>query len=82
MTAERVTVSLPSGVLADARAAVAAGAAKSLSTLVADALRAQLSRAQALTELERVLGGPPPREAREAVRRDLGLGPVPEPRAS
>ncbi|MGH3813294.1 MAG: hypothetical protein ACRDUV_12675 [Pseudonocardiaceae bacterium] len=82
MTAERVTVSLPPEVLDDARGAVAAGAAESLSAFVAEALRNQLSRANALAALERMLGGPPPREALEAVRRDLGLGPLPDPRTS
>lgn len=76
MTADRVTVSLPPELLAGARGAVAAGAAESLSAFVADALRTQLSRGRALAELERVLGGRPPREALEAVRRDLGLGPA------
>lgn len=82
MTAERVTVSLPPEVLGGARGAVAAGAAESLSAFVAEALRNQLSRARALAALERVLGGPPPREALEAVRRDLGLGPLPDLRTS
>ena len=52
---------------------MAAGAAESLSAFVADALRSQLSRARALSELERVLGGRPPAAALERVRRDLGL---------
>ncbi|MGH3897607.1 MAG: hypothetical protein ACRDTA_05015 [Pseudonocardiaceae bacterium] len=82
MTAERVTVSLPPEVLGDARGAVAAGAAESLSAFVAEALRNQLSRARALAALEQVLGGPPPREALEAARRDLGLGPLPDSHAS
>ena len=73
MTAERVTVSLPPDLLGDARGAVAAGAADSLSAFVADALRTQLSRAHALAELERVLGGRPPQEVLDTVRRDLGL---------
>jgi len=73
MTAERVTVSLPPDLLRDARAAVTAGAAESLSAFVAEALRTQLSRAQALSELERVLGGRPPQTVQDAVRRDLGL---------
>jgi antitoxin ParD1/3/4 len=73
MTAERVTVSLPPELLAAARAAVAAGAAESLSAFVAAALRSQLSRARALTQLERVLGGRPPQETLDTVRRDLGL---------
>jgi Arc/MetJ-type ribon-helix-helix transcriptional regulator len=73
MTAERITVSLPPELLADTRAAVAGGAAESLSAFVAGALRTQLSRARALTELERVLGGRPPQDVLDIVRRDLGL---------
>jgi antitoxin ParD1/3/4 len=74
MTAERVTVSLDPELLADARSAVAAGAAESLSAYVADALRIKLDRARALAELERVLpGGRPPQEELDRVRRDLGL---------
>jgi antitoxin ParD1/3/4 len=76
MTAERVTVSLPPALLATARAAVASGAAESLSAFVAKSLRTQLSRTQALAELERVLGGRPPQHALDAVRRDLGLPPA------
>jgi antitoxin ParD1/3/4 len=76
MTAERVTVSLPPALLANARAAVAGGAAESLSAFVAASLRTQLSRSQALAELERVLGGRPPQQALDAVRRDLGLPPT------
>ncbi|HYZ09941.1 MAG TPA: ribbon-helix-helix domain-containing protein [Pseudonocardiaceae bacterium] len=77
MTAERVTVSLPPELLADARNAVNSGAADSLSAFVADALRESLKKAHALAELERVLGGPPPPEALDAVRRTLGLDPLP-----
>jgi antitoxin ParD1/3/4 len=73
MTVERVTVSLPPELLADARSAVAAGAADSLSAFVAEAVRTQLTRARALAELERVLGGRPPREVLDTVRHDLGL---------
>ncbi len=73
MTAERITVSLPPDVLAGARVAVDAGAADSLSAFVADALRDRLSRTHALEQLARVLGGPPPLEARAAVRRAWGL---------
>lgn len=76
MTAERVTVSLPPTLLATARSAVAEGAAESLSAFVASALRTQLSRTQALNELQRVLGGRPPQHALDAVRRDLGLSPA------
>jgi antitoxin ParD1/3/4 len=76
MGSERITVTLPPELVANARIAVRSGAAESLSAFVADALRGQLERNQALIELERVLGGRPPREALEAVRRDLGLPPV------
>ena len=74
MTAERVTVSLDPELLGDARAAVAAGEAESLSAYVADALRIKRDRTRALAELERVLpGGRPPQEELDRVRRDLGL---------
>lgn len=73
MTAQRVTVSLPPELLGNVRGAVAAGAAESLSAFVADALRTQLARTRALSELERVLGGRPPREVLDAVRHDLGI---------
>ena len=79
MTAERISVTLPPELLADARCAVAAGASESMSAFVAGAMRAQLRRERDLAELERVLGGPPPREALDAVRRDLGLPPVSTP---
>ncbi|MGH3914436.1 MAG: hypothetical protein ACRDTC_13685 [Pseudonocardiaceae bacterium] len=72
-------MTLPPDLLADARSAVAAGAAESMSAFVAGALRAQLRRDRDLAELERVLGGPPPREALDAVRRDLGLPPASAP---
>lgn len=75
MTAERVTVSLPQDVLQEARDRVAAGEAESMSAFVASALRTAMSRAHALTELERV-GRRPPADALAMVRRDLSLGPV------
>lgn len=70
-------MSLPPELLAEARGAVEAGQAASLSAFVADALQTQLSRAQGLAELRRVLGGRPERHALDAVRRDLGLAPRP-----
>ncbi|MGH2604270.1 MAG: hypothetical protein ACRDTE_06035 [Pseudonocardiaceae bacterium] len=79
MTAERISVTLPPDLLADARYAVAAGAAESMSAFVAGAMRTQLRRDRDLAELERLFGGPPPREALDAVRRDLGLPPASTP---
>lgn len=73
MATERVTVSLPPELLEAARDAVAAGAATSVSALVADALRAHVARTRGLAELERVFGGPPPQDVLDVVRRDLGL---------
>jgi antitoxin ParD1/3/4 len=73
MGSERITVTLPPELVANARTAVRSGVAASLSAFVADALRSQLERNQALIELERVLGGRPPQEALDAVRHDLGL---------
>ena len=77
MSAERVTVSLPSEVLARAREAVAAGEAESVSAYVAQALTARQSKAQALAGLEEVLGGRPPVAALNEVRAQLGLPRLP-----
>ncbi|HEY2766366.1 MAG TPA: hypothetical protein VGJ13_20500 [Pseudonocardiaceae bacterium] len=79
MTAERISVTLPPDVLSDARCAVAAGAAESMSAFVASAMRTKLRRDHDLAELERIFGGPPPPEVLDAVRRDLGLPPAPMP---
>ncbi len=73
MHTERVTVSLPAEVAAAARHAVEAGGAASVSAYVAGAVRARLARERGLVELAKVFGGPPPDEALDAVRRDLGL---------
>ena len=72
-------MTLPPGLLADARGAVAAGEAESMSAFVAGAMRTRLRRDRDLAELERIFGGPPPREALDAVRRDLRLPPAPPP---
>ena len=60
MGSERITVTLPPELVANARIAVRSGAAASLSAFVADALRGQLERNQALI-----------REAEEALQRSL-----------
>jgi antitoxin ParD1/3/4 len=56
---ERVTVSLPAELVAEARRAVQTGAAASVSSYIADAVSAKVERQHALAELERVFGGPP-----------------------
>jgi antitoxin ParD1/3/4 len=68
---ERVTVSLPRELLVEARRAVETGAAASVSSYIADAVRAKAARQRALAELEQVFGGPPPAEALAAARRAL-----------
>lgn len=73
MSSKRISVTLPPEVVASARSAVAAGAAASISAYVADALRLRLARDRDLTALAGALGGPPPQDAIDAVRRDLGL---------
>ena len=73
MHSERVTVSLPSDVLAGARRAVAEGAAPSVSAYVADALRVRQTKAEALSALEQALGGRPSDEDLDTVRHRWGL---------
>ncbi|GAA4826491.1 hypothetical protein GCM10023201_11490 [Actinomycetospora corticicola] len=77
MSAERVTVSLPAEVLAQARGAVAAGEAESVSAYVAQALAARQSKARALARLDEVLGGRPSVAALNEVRAQLGLPLLP-----
>jgi antitoxin ParD1/3/4 len=72
---ERVTVSLPVELAAEARRAVETGAAASVSSYIADAVSAKAERQRALAELERVFGGPPPAEELAAARRALRSDP-------
>ncbi|MGH3823615.1 MAG: hypothetical protein ACRDRA_12425 [Pseudonocardiaceae bacterium] len=63
---ERVTVSLPAELVAEARQAVKTGAATSVSSYIADAVSAKAARERA-----RVFGGPPPAEALDWARNAL-----------
>lgn len=74
---ERVTVSLPMELVAEARRAVETGAAASVSSYIADAVSAKAARQRALAELEQVFGGPPPAETLAAARRALRGEPAP-----
>lgn len=58
-----VKVSLPDELLAEARQAVRAGIATSVSAYVADAVRARMTRERALATLDTLFGGPPPQHA-------------------
>lgn len=77
MSAQRVTVSLPSEIVERARVAVASGAAASVSAYVADAMRAKQEKAAALAALTNVLGGRPPVDELNTVRRRWGLPQLP-----
>jgi antitoxin ParD1/3/4 len=77
MSTERVTVSLPPELVAQARGAVAAGDADSVSSYVAEALRARQDKAEALARLGAVTGGRPPVDALNEVRTQLGLPLLP-----
>ena len=69
MTVRKLTISLPAELAEDAEKAVAAGDAKSVSAYVAQALKAQQVRRDALAALERLYGGRPSEEALADVRR-------------
>lgn len=73
MSSERVTVSLPAEVLAEAKQAVRAGTAASVSAYVAEAVQARLRRDRALTALSDLYGGAPPADELTA-REALGAG--------
>jgi antitoxin ParD1/3/4 len=73
MRTERVTVSLPAELMAEARNAVRRGAARSISAYVADALSARQLRDQSLAALADLYGGPPPADELAQARRTLRL---------
>lgn len=77
MSAERITVSLPPELVAQARGAVESGSAESMSAYVAEALRARQEKARALADLAAVTGGRPPESALNEVRARLGLAALP-----
>jgi antitoxin ParD1/3/4 len=58
MHTERVTVSLPADLMAEARSAVRRGAARSISAYVAEAVSARQLRDRSLALLHELYGGP------------------------
>lgn len=60
MRSEKVTVSLPADLVAEARGAVRQGAAPSVSAYIAEAMTARQVRERTLATLEDLYGGPPP----------------------
>jgi antitoxin ParD1/3/4 len=75
MRTERVTVSLPAELVAEARRAVRSGAARSISAYVADAMSARQLRDRSLAVLADLYGGPPPADELALARRTLRLVP-------
>jgi Arc/MetJ-type ribon-helix-helix transcriptional regulator len=71
MRTERITVSLPAHLVAEARRAVHGGTAPSVSAYVADALAARQDRERSLAVLADLYGGPPPADQLAQARRTL-----------
>ncbi|WP_132423629.1 hypothetical protein [Pseudonocardia endophytica] len=71
MRSERVTVTLPAELVAEARDAVARGSSASLSAYVAEAVQARQDRDASLATLASLYGGPPPADELDAARRSL-----------
>jgi antitoxin ParD1/3/4 len=75
MRSERVTVTLPAEMVAEAREAVQNGSAASLSAYVAEAVQARQNRDRSLATLADLYGGPPPADELDAARKSLRLVP-------
>jgi antitoxin ParD1/3/4 len=75
MRSERVTVSLPAELVAEARDAVRRGTAASMSAYIAEAVAARQVRERTLATLEDLYGGPPPPRELDEARRTLRLAP-------
>jgi Arc/MetJ-type ribon-helix-helix transcriptional regulator len=72
----RITVSMPRDLLEGVRAAVGAGAASSVSALVASAVQRDLDRTEALRRIDALIGPDGlPDEATDWARSALGLPP-------
>jgi antitoxin ParD1/3/4 len=73
MRTERVTVSLPAELVAEARNAVRRGAARRASSYIAEAVSARQLRDRSLAALADLYGGPPPPDELAEARRTLRL---------
>jgi antitoxin ParD1/3/4 len=71
MRTERITVSLPADLVAEARRAVRRGTARSVSAYVAEALATRQQRDRSLAALADLYGGPPPADQLAQARRTL-----------
>jgi antitoxin ParD1/3/4 len=75
MHTERVTVTLPAELVAEALDAVRRGVAPSLSAYVAEAIAGRQVRDRSLATLADLYGGPPPADELAEARRTLRLVP-------
>jgi antitoxin ParD1/3/4 len=71
MRTERITVSLPADLVAEARNAVRRGTASSVSAYIVEAVVARQERERSLATLADLYGGPPPPEQLAQARRIL-----------
>lgn len=71
MRTERITVSLPADLVAEARSTVRRGTARSVSAYVVEAVLAGRQRERSLAALADLYGGPPPPEQLAKARRIL-----------
>ena len=71
MRTERITVSLPADLVAEARRAVRRGTARSISAYVTEAVAARQDRERSLATLADLYGGPPPPDQLAQARRTL-----------
>lgn len=73
---EKITVSVPGGLVEQARQAVASGQATSVSAYIAEAMAAKADRARAEATLGRIFAdiGTPGPEHEQWARKALGLG--------
>lgn len=75
MGSERVTISLPTELVDEIRAAVRHGSAGSISLYIAEAVLARQLRERSLATLADLYGGPPPEGELAQARRTLRLAP-------
>jgi Arc/MetJ-type ribon-helix-helix transcriptional regulator len=71
MRTERITVSLPADLVAEARGAVRRGTARSISDYIVEAVLARQDRERSLATLADLYGGPPPPDQLAQARRTL-----------
>jgi antitoxin ParD1/3/4 len=75
MHTERVTVTLPAELVAEAHDAVQRGVAPDLSAYIAEAIASRQVRDRSLATLADLYGGPPPADELAEARRTLRLVP-------